>query len=273
MIHTVMAGYRGELEAARARAELLADKLSERERQLAERNAEIARLKEEKRARRDGRVLATTWEERAREDRSRRRWQLGLVAAGGVVAAALAGFLVVRARMHRVAIQNDEAACASTAESCVDAGLALERSGEDERAVALYTRACDGGSLRGCDFLGNANRNGFGGLRVDHARALALHRRACDGGVPSACSNVGWHYLNGLGVAPDHPKAFDLFQGACERGAAIGCNNVGWMYEKGTAEVQDAERATSFYERACQGGYDRGCSNLRRIRSGGAPPE
>ena len=56
------------------------------------------------------------------------------------------------------------------------------------KAVALYTKACDGGRASGCSNLGVMYSNGEG-VRLDKKRALALYGKACDMKEERGCKN------------------------------------------------------------------------------------
>ena len=69
-------------------------------------------------------------------------------------------------------------------------GVAISQMIEDYgRARALYSQACDGGSMRGCNNLGVLYDHGRG-VAENNARARALFRQACNGGNENACENL-----------------------------------------------------------------------------------
>jgi len=59
----------------------------------------------------------------------------------------------------------------------------------DAQARTLYQKACDGGDVDGCNWLGVLYEKGRGGAR-DQEQARALYKKACDGGVGQACTNL-----------------------------------------------------------------------------------
>jgi len=66
-------------------------------------------------------------------------------------------------------------------------GKSVEDSQGD--ATALYVRACDAGSLKGCAEAATRYRDG-NGVSVDYGRALELYRKACAGGERKACEDM-----------------------------------------------------------------------------------
>ena len=57
---------------------------------------------------------------------------------------------------------------------------------DPKKAVALYTKACDGNYEPGCYYLGRMYATGRG-VAMDAVKAKALFKRACDKGVAAAC--------------------------------------------------------------------------------------
>ncbi len=76
-------------------------------------------------------------------------------------------------------------------EVCFALGLSAERGSNHvkanpEAAASYYKKACEAGSMRGCNALGNAYTNGYGvGSNLD--KASEYHQRACQGGFAAAC--------------------------------------------------------------------------------------
>jgi TPR repeat protein len=95
---------------------------------------------------------------------------------------------------------------AGTAESCFGLGVSFEQGrGVDKdktRAAVLYTRACDGGDVRGC---------------------VNVYTDACDGGHLEGCFRLGLLFDDGRGVPQDRARAEDLYAKACKGGEASGC--------------------------------------------------
>lgn len=61
--------------------------------------------------------------------------------------------------------------------------------------------------------------------------------------VPDIISNLGWCYLNGLGVEEDFKKAFQYFQQAYELGSLLANNHLGLCYLNGWGVDVDREKA------------------------------
>lgn len=151
---------------------------------------------------------------------------LGLAGCLGVgvlvVGVAAAGVLFALRRRPAAA---DVPACRGDA--CYHLGLRFEQGSgvakDHFKAVALYQRSCNDGSMLGCNALGNSYRNGFGGLDRDYGKARALYERVCDAGMMEGCHNLGVIYSNGLGVPVDKARARAYFQKSCRGGNGASC--------------------------------------------------
>jgi TPR repeat protein len=130
------------------------------------------------------------------------------------------------------------------------------------KAVALYRKACDGGSMNGCVGLGNGYRNAFGGLPKDLNQALALYKKACDAGFGDGCTELGWRHWNGEGVPADRAQATQLFSKACDLGGFSACAQLGWHHRFGNSVTVDQSKALLFFQKACEGGNAHGCEGL-----------
>jgi uncharacterized protein len=60
---------------------------------------------------------------------------------------------------------------------------------DDARAVALFTKACDGGDGAGCFMLGTMFRLGEG-VRKDAASAASAYARGCALGDAACCTKA-----------------------------------------------------------------------------------
>jgi hypothetical protein len=154
---------------------------------------------------------------------SEAKWAIGAVL--GCVGVVVLGLIVLVIAAAVAADGDGPGDC--SAETCFNEGLRAEKGDgvpEDHaRAVAYYDQACDDGHLLGCNALGNAYMNGFGGLTQDHDEARSLYERACNGGVMEGCHNLGWIYLNGLGVGADPLRARGFFVKSCKGGNRPSC--------------------------------------------------
>jgi TPR repeat protein len=100
---------------------------------------------------------------------------------------------------------------------------------------------------------------------TDYPHAVALYSKACDGGSADGCSNLGDMYLNGNGVAEDSSQALMLYSRACDAGSASGCSSIGLVYKKGYGVQKDKGRARQFFSKGCDMGNQWGCDQLKKM--------
>lgn len=150
----------------------------------------------------------------------------------------------------------DERACElGSLAGCENLGalLAHGRGGEVDwtRAEALFQRACDGGNLRGCAALASVYFDGGPPEKRDESRSAAISAKTCDAGDAVACSNLGFQYVQGRGVERDVPKGIALYERACHGGNGPACMNIADLYTQGTGVPKDDTRATDYLIAAC----------------------
>src|SRR5579863_5083081 len=124
-------------------------------------------------------------------------------------------------------------ACA--AHNAAAAGAATTSS---DSSLALFQKACEGGSGDGCENLGNLYALGQG-VDKNIAKAAELYTHGCELGGAGACNEVGVLRLN----AGDVAAAVQLFQKSCEGGSSLGCSNLGAQYLSGSGIAKDLQAA------------------------------
>jgi uncharacterized protein len=137
------------------------------------------------------------------------------------------------------------------------------------KAHALYDRACRGGYFAGCFNLGQALATGHGEAK-DSKRAVPLFKRACDGQLSIACTNLGALYVAGDGVPADETRAFELFKRGCDGGDPKGCANLAKSHNEGRGTAKDVETAARYFDKACDGGEGTACNELSLMYFKGA---
>jgi TPR repeat protein len=126
------------------------------------------------------------------------------------------------------------AACLAACElghsnSCHAAGALRAAAGDPAGALALYGRACDGGSGLGCEAAGRARRAGLG-APADPAAAERLDRRArfylrvhCEQRHAPSCLALGRLYTTPRGGPADRGSSSTFLARACSLGLAEAC--------------------------------------------------
>ncbi|HWG21899.1 MAG TPA: protein kinase [Terracidiphilus sp.] len=85
-------------------------------------------------------------------------------------------------------------------------------------ARSLFSQACDGGEMRGCNYLGYMFAQGLGGGR-NTEQARAIYQKACDQGTLTSCASLGTLYQEDS----DAENARKYFQKACDGGLNTAC--------------------------------------------------
>ena len=96
----------------------------------------------------------------------------------------------------------------SDAQTLLEQGFTLARSGRQAEAAAAYRGACDKGfgDWLCCPWRTIQGQRSRRGTR----RAAALYQQGCDGDKGIACSPSGWDFANGVGVTKDLTRAAAL---------------------------------------------------------------
>ncbi|PAF51186.1 hypothetical protein BKH43_02985 [Helicobacter sp. 13S00401-1] len=62
----------------------------------------------------------------------------------------------------------------------------------------------------------------------DYEKALSLYTAACDANDAKACSSLGYMYQSGKGVKSDLGLSKKFYQKACDAGDGSACNSTKW---------------------------------------------
>lgn len=154
---------------------------------------------------------------------------------------------------------RDEKACeAGEAKACVATGgrylLGLEGRAKDEtKAATTLKRACDLGSVLGCETYARMLDEGRG-VPKDTATANTLFTKACDLKAGGACRSLG------LNLPIKDPKRIALFEKACELDDGLGCLGLGAAYLHGDQGAKkDPVKAKTALQKACRLGEKKAC--------------
>ena len=98
-----------------------------------------------------------------------------------------------------------------------------------------------------------------------HEACFQGHLALAEGGYPLAECQVGYFYLEGLGVEPDPSRAFAWTKRAAEHGDRDGQYNLGCFYAEGTGTAPDLERAKHWWRQAAEQGHDLAQKKCREL--------
>ena len=76
-----------------------------------------------------------------------------------------------------------------------------------------------------------------------YSEAVKCFTKAAKMGLPEAQVNLGWCYLNGVGVEKNDIEAAKYFRMAAEKGLDIAQNNLGVCFEQGRGVPKDKKKA------------------------------
>lgn len=87
-------------------------------------------------------------------------------------------------------------------------------------------------------------------------------------GYPLAECQVGYFYLEGLGVEKDAEKAFAWTEKAARDGDWDGQFNLAWFYEEGIGTARDLVKARYWYEQAALQGHEEAVEKCKEWKMG-----
>lgn len=82
-------------------------------------------------------------------------------------------------------------------------------------------------------------------------KAIALFQKACDGGVEDACIDLADAYVEGRGVSKDESKGVKMIEQLCEERSAAACFNLAMKYRTGRGVAQNIVKAAMIFEDVC----------------------
>jgi hypothetical protein len=119
-------------------------------------------------------------------------------------------------------------------------------------AIALLTRACNGGVASSCSNLGQA----LSFTKHDNAAVIAALTRGCELGDADSCM-----------LAAAQPVTIEsrarLWERACALGHFLSCTDLAVAYQSGDGVARDPVRADRIMRLACAGSSDAGCGAYR----------
>ncbi len=98
-----------------------------------------------------------------------------------------------------------------------------------------------------------------------YEKCFAGHLALAEGGYPLAECQVGYFYLQGLGVEKDLSQAFVWTKRAAEHGDWDAQYNLGSFYEEGIGTQPDLEKATYWYQQAAKQRHSLALEKCRKL--------
>jgi TPR repeat protein len=142
-------------------------------------------------------------------------------------------------------------------------GYAYEQGkgvGEDmTEALKWYRKAAELENAYGEYKLGRFYEHGLGGLAQDPAESVRWYLRSAEHGDDDAQAEVGYAYLEGIGVAKDEAEAERWIRKSAEQGNSWSEYKLGELYEEGSAGLsKDVAEAYRWYLKSAEQGYGEG---------------
>lgn len=118
-------------------------------------------------------------------------------------------------------------------------------------ALEQFTKACDMGSMGGCNNAGLVWQNGYNNTSPDHVKALKFFQRSCEGDFKNGCFNLSILYLQGRdGVPKDMRKALQYSLKSCDLGHSWGCANASRILRLGDGIDKDTKKSEELLRKA-----------------------
>ncbi|MCB9673962.1 MAG: sel1 repeat family protein [Alphaproteobacteria bacterium] len=141
-----------------------------------------------------------------------------------------------------------------------------EEEGVLEKALELYTKACDDDPSipKACTSLGSMYKVGDGVEKKDEDKALELFEKACKAEYAPACVEQA-NIVIGKWGKENTAAAAELYDKACTIDANFGCFELAVLHHEKKAPDATMEQAGHYYERVCSMDHSRGCYELAEL--------
>ncbi len=103
------------------------------------------------------------------------------------------------------------------------------------------------------------------GRTADKVRAVELYERGCENGSIDACKNAGRMHTRGEGVPVNFSAAARALQKASDLGDAYAMMHLATLYHFGQGVPADKQRALELLRRACELGAPEACAALEEL--------
>ena len=168
-------------------------------------------------------------------------------------------------------------ACSKTGEEYLSEAKALYKNKEYNKAISLYDKACEKGSLKSCMFLADIYKKGTV-VNIDNTKSLNYYKKSflladdycrqnnkyykksflladdyCRQNNKDACKTLSYLYENGLGVNIDLAKADNASSKACNLGDAQSC------YYQARINADNMTAFILYTDKACQNNMAYAC--------------
>ncbi|MBP5655201.1 MAG: SEL1-like repeat protein [Clostridiales bacterium] len=140
---------------------------------------------------------------------------------------------------------------------------------DGQKAIEYYSEAAasDNSHIRGWanEYLGDLYLYGAGSVPADVSKAFECYDKAAQDGYAAAYGDLGYCYLEGVGVTKDIAKALSYFEEGAKRGNGYSYCNLASMYKDGNGVETDYDKAVQLFKKAADHGYSYAVERLGEI--------
>lgn len=147
------------------------------------------------------------------------------------------------------------------------ASIYLYERNDNSEALKLVNELHSSGNASGTYLLGKMTTNGWG-VTKNEADGVKLIKLAVQQEFTPAFAQLGWHYMNGVGIEQDYKAAMGLLEKAANTNgleAKYAQFNLGWIYYNGMGLTKDYKKAASWFKRSEGLGFKDASTILGRI--------
>ncbi|WP_051420524.1 tetratricopeptide repeat protein [Helicobacter pametensis] len=141
--------------------------------------------------------------------------------------------------------------------------------GDYQKALSIYSEACDAGDAFMCHSIGGMFENGLA-VKQDYRKAYKYYVMACQNGIPQSCAALAGLYREGKGIRYDLQKTLEYYLMSCDQDLALGCYSAGVMYYNKQGGIQEDKKLTKeLFGKACDLGDNKACSIYKSLSEAG----
>lgn len=160
----------------------------------------------------------------------------------------------------------------SAGASLYDQALAKQKLGDNNSAIALFTKAADTGEVKAINRLAKMYEKGDG-VTKNMNEARKWTEKAAQLGSKQAQHNLGVYYAEGEGATQDFKKAAENFAKAAKKGVTDSQFNLGAMSEQGLGVEKSKSDAYYWYALAAKSGDADALKKTKEISTSLNPQE
>lgn len=127
------------------------------------------------------------------------------------------------------------------------------QAGDYDTALRQLKILADGGDMKAQNNLGYMYLNGIG-LEKNYSKELKWYRKAAEQGVAEAQHSLGYIYSEVLGTDPVYAIALKWYRLAAEQGLQQAQFNLAYMYENNIGIRRDDKKVLDWYQKAAEQG-------------------